>query len=355
MIVSGIGCSSNLPGYINTYGMHTLHGRSLPIAQGFKLANHKMTVVAVGGDGDGYAIGMGHLVHAMRRNVDITYAVMNNAIYGLTTGQASPTSGFGMKTKSTPFGNPEVPVNPLTLALGAGCGFVARVYTGHLARMVEILKEAIEFPGFALVDTFSPCVTFNLVNTPQFFKENCRDINQNGHDPGDIVAAREGAGGKESSRRRRRETAAEPPRARPTRRPAVTGGGLPATSTARRFEPLPRAETAPHPAAWDLASLIRNRRTTPPACSMPRTTRGLTKRSRRSGRQDVVSRHRVAALSAGAGSADATKSVARCDFAAFRALVRRLRDAHRPVQAAHRETSPRSRRGPPGGPDVWFR
>ena len=102
MTVSGIGCSSNLPGFINTYGLHTLHGRSLPIAQGFKLANHKMNVVAVGGDGDGYGIGVGHLVHAMRRNIDITYVVMNNEIYGLTTGQTSPTSGLGMKTKSTP-------------------------------------------------------------------------------------------------------------------------------------------------------------------------------------------------------------------------------------------------------------
>jgi len=189
MVISGIGCSSNLPGYINTYGMHTLHGRSLPIAQGFKLANHKMTVLAVGGDGDGYAIGVGHLVHAMRRNVDMTYIVMNNAIYGLTTGQASPTSEFAMKTKSTPFGNPEVPLNPMTLALGSGCGFVARTYTGHLARMVEVIKEAIEFPGFALVDTFSPCVTFNHVNTPTYFKEKCKDINQNGYDVTDIMAA----------------------------------------------------------------------------------------------------------------------------------------------------------------------
>ena len=110
MTVSGIGCSSNLPGYMNTYGMHTLHGRSLPIAQGFKLANHHMTVVAVGGDGDGYAIGVGHFVHAMRRNIDMTYIVMNNEIYGLTTGQTSPTSELKMKTKSTPFGNPELPI-----------------------------------------------------------------------------------------------------------------------------------------------------------------------------------------------------------------------------------------------------
>ncbi|MBI3306803.1 MAG: 2-oxoacid:ferredoxin oxidoreductase subunit beta [Candidatus Omnitrophica bacterium] len=189
MTVSGIGCSSNLPGFINTYGLHTLHGRSLPIAQGVKLANHRMTVVAVGGDGDGYGIGVGHLVHAMRRNIDITYVVMNNAIYGLTTGQTSPTSGLGMKTKSTPFGNPELPINPLTLALGSGCGFVARAYTGHIPQLVEILQKAVQHQGFALVDTFSPCVTFNTINTHEFYKKNTKDINKAGHDVSDIHAA----------------------------------------------------------------------------------------------------------------------------------------------------------------------
>lgn len=189
MTVSGIGCSSNLPGFINTYGMHTLHGRALPIAQGFKLANHEMTVVGVGGDGDGYGIGVGHFVHAMRRNVDMTYVVMNNSIYGLTTGQTSPTSALKMKTKSTPFGNPELPINPLTLALGSGCSFVARVYTGHVPQLVEVIKKAIEHQGFALVDTFSPCVTFNKLNTHEFYKQNVKDINKNGHDTSDILGA----------------------------------------------------------------------------------------------------------------------------------------------------------------------
>jgi 2-oxoglutarate/2-oxoacid ferredoxin oxidoreductase subunit beta len=189
MLVSGIGCSSNIPGFINTYGMHTLHGRSLPIAQGFKLANNKMTVFAAGGDGDGYGIGVGHLVHAMRRNIDMTYLVMNNSIYGLTTGQTSPTSALSMKTKSTPFGNPELPLNPLTLALGSGCGFVARVYTGHVVQMIEVIQKAIKFQGFALIDAFSPCVTFNKINTHQYFKDKCKDINKNGHDSSDIQAA----------------------------------------------------------------------------------------------------------------------------------------------------------------------
>jgi 2-oxoglutarate ferredoxin oxidoreductase subunit beta len=189
MTVSGIGCSSNLPGFINTYGLHTLHGRSLAVAQGFKLANHRMAVVAVGGDGDGYGIGVGHLVHAMRRNIDMTYIVMNNSIYGLTTGQTSPTSSINMKTKSTPFGNPELPLNPLALALGCGCSFVARGFSGNQQQLVELYKAAIEHPGFALVDTFSPCVTFNHDNTAQFYKERVKDINQKGHDTNDIFAA----------------------------------------------------------------------------------------------------------------------------------------------------------------------
>lgn len=189
MTVSGIGCSSNFPGFINTYGLHTLHGRSLPIAQGFKLCNHKMQVVAVGGDGDGYGIGLGHLVHAMRRNVDMTYIVMNNSIYGLTTGQTSPTSGLNMKTKSTPFGNPELPINPIALALASGCSFVARGFTGNQKQLGDIIKAAIEHPGFALVDTFSPCVTFNDINTVQFYRERCKDINEKGHDANDILAA----------------------------------------------------------------------------------------------------------------------------------------------------------------------
>jgi len=189
MTISGIGCSSNLPGFINTYGMHTLHGRSLPIAQGFKLAHHDMTVVAVGGDGDGYGIGVGHLVHAMRRNIDMTYIVMNNSIYGLTTGQTSPTSAFDMKTKSTPFGNPEVPLNPVTLALGTGCSFVARAFTGDIKQLVDVIQAAIKHPGFALVDTFSPCITYNKVNTMAFYKENVKNIGETGHDTSDIIAA----------------------------------------------------------------------------------------------------------------------------------------------------------------------
>src|SRR5207253_5930734 len=114
MVVSGIGCSSNLPGFFRSYGVHSLHGRALPFATGAKLGNHELTVIATGGDGDGYGIGGNHFTHTARRNIDITYIVMDNQIYGLTTGQISPSSRLGMKTKSTPFGSVETPINPLT-------------------------------------------------------------------------------------------------------------------------------------------------------------------------------------------------------------------------------------------------
>ena len=138
--ISGIGCSSNFPGFIDTYGMHTLHGRSLPVASGMKLANHGMTVLVTGGDGDGFGIGAGHFVHTMRRNLDLTYIVMDNQIYGLTTGQTSPTSRIGMKTKSMPFGNVDAPVNPISLALAAGATFVARGFSAEQKHLTELTQ-----------------------------------------------------------------------------------------------------------------------------------------------------------------------------------------------------------------------
>ena len=138
--ISGIGCSSNFPGFIETYGMHTLHGRSLPVATGMKLANHAMTVLVTGGDGDGFGIGCNHFVHTIRRNVDLTYIVMDNQIYGLTTGQTSPTSRIGMKTKSMPYGNIESPLSPVALALAAGATFVARGFSGDQKHLTELIK-----------------------------------------------------------------------------------------------------------------------------------------------------------------------------------------------------------------------
>lgn len=185
MVVSGIGCSSNFPGFFKANGMHTLHGRSLPVATGFKLANHEMKVVATGGDGDGYAIGVGHFVHAARRNVDLTYVVMDNQIYGLTTGQISPTSQTGMQTKSTPNGNLELPFNPLTTAITAGATFVARGFSGDIKHLANLLKQGMEHKGFALIDVFSPCVTFNKVNTFAWFKQRVKRLEDSDHDPSD--------------------------------------------------------------------------------------------------------------------------------------------------------------------------
>ena len=171
LVVSGIGCSSNVPGYIYAYGVHSLHGRALPVATGAKLANHNLKVVITGGDGDGYGIGVGHFIHSMRRNLDLTYVVMDNEIYGLTTGQASPTTSEGHKTKTTPRGNVEMPINPLALALVAGATFVARGFSGQPAQMSSLIEQAIAHKGFALIDVFSPCVTYNKLNTYPWFKE----------------------------------------------------------------------------------------------------------------------------------------------------------------------------------------
>ena len=174
--ISGIGCSSNFPGFINTYGMHTLHGRSLAVATGFKMANHGMTVLVTGGDGDGFGIGGNHFMHTMRRNVDLTYIVMDNQIYGLTTGQTSPTSRKGMKTKSMPFGSIESPINPISLALSAGATFVARGFSGDQKHLVELLKQAIQHKGFSFLDVFSPCVTYNHDNTFQWFRPRVKKL-----------------------------------------------------------------------------------------------------------------------------------------------------------------------------------
>jgi len=171
MIVSGIGCSSNLPGFINAYGVHSLHGRSVPVATGAHLANTDLKVVITGGDGDGYGIGIGHLLHAMRRNLDVTYVVMDNQIYGLTTGQASPTTTTGHKTKSTPRGNVERPLNPLALAITSGATYVARGFSGEAKQLADLIAGGIAHRGFSLIDVFSPCVTYNKVNTYPWFKE----------------------------------------------------------------------------------------------------------------------------------------------------------------------------------------
>jgi 2-oxoglutarate ferredoxin oxidoreductase subunit beta len=190
LVVSGIGCSSNLPGFIHAYGMHTLHGRAVPIATGARLANTDLHVVVAGGDGDGYGIGVGHMLHAMRRNVNLTYVVMDNQVYGLTTGQASPTTLMEAHTKSTPAGTHELPLNPVLLALATGCGYVARGFSGEPAHLAGLIAGGMAHDGFALVDVFSPCVTYNHINTYPYFRERVHKLEDaSGYDPTDLDAA----------------------------------------------------------------------------------------------------------------------------------------------------------------------
>jgi 2-oxoglutarate ferredoxin oxidoreductase subunit beta len=192
VLVSGIGCSSNLPGYVNSYGVHSLHGRSVPVATGIKLANTSLKVVMTGGDGDGYGIGIGHFIHAMRRNLDLTYVVMDNQIYGLTTGQASPTTMKDHRTKSTPHGNVEMPINPLAMALVSGATYVARGFSGEPSHMTDLIAAGIQHKGFALIDVFSPCVTYNKVNTYPYFKKRVYKLEDDkGYDPSNISKAME--------------------------------------------------------------------------------------------------------------------------------------------------------------------
>ncbi|EGQ0373557.1 2-oxoacid:ferredoxin oxidoreductase subunit beta [Staphylococcus pseudintermedius] len=175
-LITGIGCSGRLSGYVNLYGVHSIHGRALPLAQGVKMANRDLTVIASGGDGDGYAIGMGHTIHALRRNMNITYIVMDNQIYGLTKGQTSPSSAPGFVTKTTPKGNIEQNVAPLELALSSGATFVAQGFSSDIKALTKIIEDAINHDGFSFVNVFSPCVTYNKINTYDWFKENLTAI-----------------------------------------------------------------------------------------------------------------------------------------------------------------------------------
>jgi len=182
LVVAGIGCSSKLPHWIKCYGFHTLHGRALPVAQGARMANHELNIIVITGDGDCYGIGMGHFMHAMRRNMRMTVIAHNNQTYGLTTGQTSPTSDLGYKSKSTPLGNAEVPVNPMALGIVGGATFVARAFAGDVKHMKAVLTASFKHNGFSIVDVFQPCVTFNKVNTYDFFREKCYKLEDEKHD-----------------------------------------------------------------------------------------------------------------------------------------------------------------------------
>lgn len=171
VMVSGIGCSGKIPHYVKTYGFEGLHGRSLPPAQAIKLVNNELEVVVFGGDGDGYGIGMGHFIHSMRRNMDMLYVVHDNQVYGLTKGQASPTTEAGAKTSSTPKGVIEAPINPLLLALSSDATWIGRGFAGDIKHLTSLIEQGIAHKGFALLDVFQPCVTYNKINTFQFFQQ----------------------------------------------------------------------------------------------------------------------------------------------------------------------------------------
>jgi len=168
-IVFGIGCSGNMNDFLNAYAIHSLHGRAVPNAIGIKLAHHRMPVLAVVGDGDCYGEGGNHLIHACRGNHDITVIVHNNNVYGLTTGQTAPTAQKGFKSKSTPTGIIEIPVNPLALALTQGATFVAQGFAGNVPQLIKIIKQAVNHRGFSLINILQPCVTFNKINTYQYY------------------------------------------------------------------------------------------------------------------------------------------------------------------------------------------
>ncbi|HET7291673.1 MAG TPA: 2-oxoacid:ferredoxin oxidoreductase subunit beta [Vicinamibacteria bacterium] len=188
--VSGIGCSSRIPGYTSAYGFNSVHGRALPIAQGIKLANPRLLVLVAGGDGDGFSIGGGHVAHAIRRNVDLTYIVMDNQIYGLTKGQLSPTSPRGLKTVTSGYGSLEDPVNPLLYVLAYGARFVAQGTPADMNGLATVIEAAIRYPGFAFVNVQSPCVTFGQEEQQlRQHKAAMQPIAGLGHDPGDRLKA----------------------------------------------------------------------------------------------------------------------------------------------------------------------
>jgi 2-oxoglutarate/2-oxoacid ferredoxin oxidoreductase subunit beta len=194
VIASGIGCSGRFPAFVKTYGFHGVHGRVLPLATGIKVANPELTVFAVGGDGDAYSIGSAHLPHAARRNIDITYIVMDNEIYGLTKGQPSPTSPPGMIKKVSPYGTFDQPLNPIMMVLSYGASFVARGFSSDVKGLTEIIKRAVKHHGFSFVEVISPCVAFN--NTYEYYKHHTAMLPDE-HDPRDFMSAMRYAMGSE--------------------------------------------------------------------------------------------------------------------------------------------------------------
>ena len=194
LIVTGIGCGSKLPHYMKVNGFHTLHGRSLAVATGVRLANPDLRVMTVHGDGDGYGEGLSHFLNTVRRNMNIVDVVQDNRIYGLTKGQYSPTSEQGKRTPTSPEGSIDRPVEPLPMAITAGATFVARGYSGELRHLAWLIGQALEHPGYALVDVLQPCVTFNRSYAYDFYAERVYKLeDEKGYDPSDRTAAWEKA------------------------------------------------------------------------------------------------------------------------------------------------------------------
>lgn len=187
-VISGIGCSSRLPGYTKSYAFNSIHGRALPIASGLKISRPEITTVVVGGDGDGFSIGMGHIPHAIRRNVDLTYAVLDNGLYGLTKGQSSPTSSYQFKKDKGLAGLDERPLNPCLLVLSSGCGFVARTHAGNLPHLREMFKQALQYRGFSFVHVLAGCATYQGASCGDTIYQRC-DMVPTDYDPTDFSRA----------------------------------------------------------------------------------------------------------------------------------------------------------------------
>lgn len=191
VLVYGIGCHGNMFNWLPTISFEGLHGRTLPLAQGIKVANPSLTVLAIAGDGDCYGEGGNHFLHAARRNMEITLLVHNNQVYALTTGQTSPTSNKGFKTKSTPTGVQDIALNPVLVSIAAGASFVARGFGGDVPHLTSLIIQAIKHKGFSIVDILQPCVTFNQINTFDWFKERIYKLEEAGYQPNHKLAALE--------------------------------------------------------------------------------------------------------------------------------------------------------------------